>query len=486
MIFSDLREYIDLLDQKEEVVHIKQEVDWHLELGAIIRRSYDLKAPAPLFENIKGYPKGFRILGAPIGTSTRPNQYFSRLALSLNMPADFSYGQIVDEYNRRNGQLIPPVLFDTGPCKENILVGDDIDLLKFPVPYLHEGDGGRYLGTWHIVVTKDPDSGWVNWGMYRLMVVDRKTMAGLVRRDQHIGQHYYQKYEARGKTMEFAVAIGTEPVSSIVGATRIPPGINEVDVAGGLRGAPVKLVKCETVDLWVPSTSEIVIEGIVPPHERLPEGPFGEYTGYLSRDKSPKPVFKVTAITHRNDPIQVHSCMGVPVDDSAVVTTVIRAANILQELKEKGFPVRMVYCPPEAVSHMAIISTDVPFANFAKHLACAVWGSNAGRTTWYLIVVDKDIDPTKMGQVLWALTSRCHPQRGIFSMGSSWSIALPTFLNQFEREHGLGSQVLFDCTWPKEWPKEEIPQTASFEEVWPKEIQEKVIKNWQLYGFVAK
>jgi 3-polyprenyl-4-hydroxybenzoate decarboxylase len=441
MIFHDLREYIRLLDQKGEVVHIKQEVDWHLELGAIIRRSYDLKAPAPLFEKIKGYSQGFRILGAPIGTSSLPNQYFSRLALSLDMPADFSYEQIVNEYNKKRGrQLIPPVWVPTGPCKENILLGDEIDLFKFPVPYVHEGDGGRYIGSWHIVVTKDPDSGWVNWGMYRLMVVDRTTMTGLLRRDQHIGQHYYQKYEARNKPMEFAVAIGTEPVSSIVGATRVPAGVNEADVVGGLRG----------------------------------------------RDCTPKPVFRVTAITHRNDPIQVHSCMGVPVDDSAVVTTVIRAANILEELKEKGFPVRTVYCPPETVSHMAVISTEVPFANFAKQLACAVWGSNAGRTIWYLVVVDKDIDPTRMDQVLWALTSRCHPQRGIFSMGSSWGMALPTFLSRYERENGLGSQVLFDCTWPKEWPKEEIPKTASFEEVWPKEIQEKVIKNWQRYGFAVE
>jgi phenylphosphate carboxylase alpha subunit len=487
MIFHDLREYIRLLDQKGEAVHIKQEVDWHLELGAIIRRSYDLKAPAPLFEKIKDYPQGFRILGAPIGTSSLPNQYFSRLALSLDMPADFSYEQIVNEYNKKRGrQLIPPVWVPTGPCKENILLGDEIDLFKFPVPYVHEGDGGRYIGSWHIVVTKDPDSGWVNWGMYRLMVVDRTTMTGLLRRDQHIGQHYYQKYEARNKPMEFAAAIGTEPVSSIVGATRVPAGVDEADVAGGLRGRPVELVKCETVDLSVPATSEIVIEGIVPPHERLPEGPFGEYTGYLSRDNTPKPVFRVTAITHRNDPIQVHSCMGVPVDDSAVVTTVIRAANILEELKGKGFPVRMVYCPPETVSHMAVISTEVPFANFAKYLACAVWGSNAGRTIWYLVVVDKDIDPTRMDQVLWALTSRCHPQRGIFSMGSSWGMALPTFLSRYERENGLGSQVLFDCTWPKEWPKEEIPKTASFEEVWPKEIQEKVIKNWQRYGFAVE
>ena len=233
----------------------------------------------------------------------------------------------------------------------------------------------------------------------------------------------------------------------------------------------------------MPATSEIVIEGVVPPGERLPEGPFGEYTGYLSRDNNPKPVFKVTAITHRNDPIQVHSCMGVPVDDSAVVTTVIRAANILQDLRAKGFPVRMVYCPPEAVSHMAVISTETPFTNFAKHLAAAVWGSNSGRTVWYLVVVDKDIDPTRMDQVLWAMTTRCHPQRGTFNMGESWGIALPPFLNRYEREHGLGSQVLIDCTWPGEWPQEEIPITASFESVWPKEIQEKVIRNWSSYGF---
>ena len=175
--------------------------------------------------------------------------------------------------------------------------------------------------------------------------------------------------------------------------------------------------------------------------------------------------------------------MGVPVDDSAVVTTVIRAANILKELQEKGLPARMVYCPPEAISHMAIISTEVPFANFAKHLACAVWGSNSGRTIWYLVVVDQDIDPTDMEQVIWALTTRCHPLKGISNMGTSWGIWLLPFLSKYERENGLGAQVLFDCTWPKEWPEEEIPVTASFERVWPEEIQKKVIKNWTRYGF---
>lgn len=483
MIFSDLREYIDHLDREGEIVHVKKEVDWNLEVGAVIRRSYDLKAPAPLFEKIRGYPPGYRILGAPVGTSARPNAYFSRLAISLDMPPETSYEQIVEEYNQRSSRLIPPRVVESGPCKENILLGEDVDLLKLPIPLIHEGDGGRYLGTWNLVITRDPDTGWVNWGMYRLMVIDGKTMACQIRPDQHIGMHYYQKYEARNKPMEFAVVIGTEPVSSIVAATRTPVGVNEADLAGGIRGEPVELVKCETVDLHVPATSEIVIEGYAPPHERVPEGPFGEYTGYLARDNRPKPVFKITAMTYRNDPIQVHSCMGVPVDDSAVVTTVIRAANILQELKGKGFPVRMVYCPPEAISHMAVISTETPFANFAKHLACAVWGSNSGRTIWYLIVVDRDIDPTQMDQVLWALTTRCHPERGISTLGTSWGIWLLPFLSRYERENGLGAQVLLDCTWPKEWPKEEIPITASFEGVWPREIQEKVLKNWGAYGF---
>jgi 4-hydroxy-3-polyprenylbenzoate decarboxylase len=483
MIFSDLREYIEALQKEGELVRIEKEVDWDLELGAVIRRSYDLRVPAPLFENIKGYPRGYRILGAPIGLSHQPGRSLARLAMSLGFSSDATFQEIVEGYISRKKERIKPLVVDNGPCKENIQLGNKVNLLTLPVPRIHEGDGGRYIGTWHLVATKDPDTNWVNWGMYRLMIIDEKTMGCLLRPDQHIGFHYYQKYEAREKPMEFAVAIGTEPVSSLVGALRVPTGVDEVDVAGGIRGEPVPVVKCETVDLCVPATSEIVIEGIVPPQERREEGPFGEYTGYLAHKSSPKPVFKATALTYRNDPIQVHSCMGVPVDDSAVVTTVVRAADILDDLRQKGFPVKMVYLPAEAVSHLAVISTKVPFANFAKHLAFSIWGSTAGRTTWYLIVVDEDIDPTNMNEVIWALTTRCHPERGIFSTGSSWSIPLLPFLSPYEKEHYLGSQVLFDCTWPKDWPADAIPKKASFDVVWPEHIQQRVLKNWVKYGY---
>jgi 4-hydroxy-3-polyprenylbenzoate decarboxylase len=483
MAFSDLREYIEVLEKEGELVRIKKEVDWNLEVGAIIRRSYDLKAPAPFFENIKDYPKGFRILGAPIGLSQRPNRSLSRLAISTGFSPDATFHEIVQGYIAKKKRPLKPIIVKIGPCKENIYLGNQVNLYGLPVPFLHKGDGGRYIGTWHLVATKDPDTNWANWGMYRLMVIDERTMGCLLRPDQHIGSHFYQKYEARGKPMEFAVAIGTEPVSTLVSALRVPSGMDEVDLAGGIRGEPVPLIKCETVDLYVPATSEIVIEGKVLPHERREEGPFGEYTGYLGREAFPQPVFRVTALTHRNDPIQVHSCMGVPVDDSDVVTTVVRAGDILDDLLQKGFPVKMVYLPPEGVSHLAIISTRVPFANFPKHLAFSVWGSTSGRTTWYLIIVDEDVDPTNMSEVIWALTTRCHPQRGIFSTGSSWSIPLLPFLSPYEKKHYLGSQVLFDCTWPKDWPAEAIPQKASFDQVWPEEIQKRVLDNWSEYGY---
>jgi len=486
MNFLDLREYIDALESEGELVRISKEVDWDLELSAVIRRSYDLRAPAPLFENIKGYPRGYSILGAPVGLSSKPGRTLARLAISLGFPADATFTEIVEGCTAKRRGRLKPVIVDSGPCKENIFLGDQVNLLKLPIPFFHQGDGGRYIGTWHIVVTKDPDTGWVNWGMYRLMVIDERTMGCLLRPDQHIGAHYYQKYEPRGKPMEFAVAIGTEPVSSIIGAVRVPAGVDEADVVGGIRGKPIELVKCETVDLFIPSSSEIIIEGIVPPFKRKEEGPFGEYVGYLRRGSSPEPVFEVTALTHRNNPIQVHSCMGVPVDDSDVVTTVIRASDILDDLRQKGFPIKMVYLPPEAVGHLAVISTKVPFANFAKHLAFAVWGSTSGRTIWYLIVVDEDINPMNMDEVIWALTTRCHPGKGIFSTGSSWGIPLLPFLSQYEKDHYLGSQVLFDCTWPKDWPEETIPIKASFDQVWPKHIQDLVLKNWQEYGYRLK
>jgi 4-hydroxy-3-polyprenylbenzoate decarboxylase len=228
---DDLRDYLDILEEYHEVQRIKTEVDWNLEMGAITRRVYDLGAPAALFENVKGYPEGFRALGAPLGASKYPGHaQFARTALAMNMAPTSTAKEIMSTYLERKEKLIPPVRVKTGPCKENIDIGDAVDVLKFPIPLIHGGDGGRYIGTWHTVITKDPESSWVNWGMYRLMVHDRNTLGCLFPMQQHIGQ-MYQKYEAMNKPMPVAVAIGGQPVIPLVSCVMLPPYVNEVDVA---------------------------------------------------------------------------------------------------------------------------------------------------------------------------------------------------------------------------------------------------------------
>ena len=484
MIMRDLRDFLEVLERHGELQRIREEVDWNLEMGAVTRRCYDLGAPAPLFERIKDYPKGCRALGAPLGPSkNRDHALFARTALALGLGPDASPKEIMRSYLERKEKPIKPVTVKTGPCKENFLSAKDVDLFRFPAPLIHGGDGGRYIGTWHAVITKDPDSSWVNWGMYRLMIHDRNTMGCLFPAQQHIGQ-IYQKYEAKNLPMPAAVAIGGQPVIPIVSCVQLPSFVNEVEIAGGLQGEPIPLVRCETLDLEVPATAEIILEGEVLPHERKMEGPFGEYMGYEAGKASPKPVFRVNAITYRNDPILPFSNMGMPIHEGQTATALIKGAEVYSELKGMGIPVKGVYYPPYAVGHMAVVSTETPFINFARRVAHAVWATKPGLFTYYIVVVDADVDPTNMDEVLHALATKCHPANGIHSVPHTpgFPVLLP-FLPPRERLLGDAAGVIFDCTWPKDWPPESIPVKATLENLWPKEMQERVLKNWEKYGF---
>ncbi|MDP2661627.1 MAG: UbiD family decarboxylase, partial [Dehalococcoidia bacterium] len=232
----------------------------------------------------------------------------------------------------------------------------------------------------------------------------------------------------------------------------------------------------------VPATSEIVLEGEIWPDETREEGPFGEYTGYMGGERAPRPVGRVKAVTHRHNPILTVTCPGVPVEENATMRP-LTSAELLDDLRSRGFPVKMV-ARPLVTPHLFAVSTKVPYAGYAKHLAAAVWGSpTAGRGAHMLIVVDEDVDVTDTDEVLWALSTRCHPDRGIFKMtGTSGNPLLP-FLNLEERRHLSAAHVLFDCTWPKDWPKEAIPTKASFDVMWPKEVQDRVLDNWTEYGY---
>lgn len=477
MALKDQREFIKLLEKHGEVQRIKQEVDWNLEAGAILRRTYERSLPAPYFLKIKGYPSDKSAFG---GTTAS----HKRVALAWGLPANSTYQELEEFYLKGRDHPIKPTHVKSGPCKEVVITGDKVNLFDFPAPMLHEGDGGRYLNTWHAVITKDPDTGWVNWGMYRSMIHTKNTMGGLFEPHQHIGYHYYQKYEARNKPMPFAIAIGPEPTCAMAACTFMPYFVAEVDVAGGLRKAPVDLVKCETNDLLVPATSEIVLEGEVPPYERVYEGPFGEYTGYRASPRDKRPVYHVKAITHRKNPILTMSCMGMPIDDCDGIMSITSGAEILAELRSKGQPVTGVNMPPECAELLLIVAVKTTEPNIAFRIASMVWTTQAGRTPSHVIVVQDDVDPCNLPQVMHALASKCHPWRGVNKIEHGVAHALAPWSSLHERLNRVSGKTWYDCTWPMDWdPSIAVPPRASFDNIYSKEVQQHVLKNWKKYGF---
>lgn len=477
MAFKDLREFLAVLEKHGEVQKVKKEVDWNLEAGAITRRIYERGLPAAFFEKLRDYSPEYRLLGGPLGSHRR-------VSLALGVAPDTHLRDLMEIYLERKKKAVKPVLVKSGPCKENVHTGNDVNVLEFPVPMLHEGDGGRYIATWHAMITKDPDTGWANWGMYRAMVLSRNRIAFLAEPNQHGGFHYYRQHEPRGIDMPIAFAIGMEPVCSMMAAIKVPYQVNEVDVAGGLRGEPVEMVKCETVDLEVPASSEIVLEGYVRPQERAWEGPFGEYTGYRASPRYPRPVMRVTAVTHRNQPILTASCMGVPIDDSDATMSVGEGAEILSELRAKGIQVADLCLSPDSAHLTCIVSVKVPYANIAQRVADIVWATEAGQNLPYVVVVEDDVDPHNLPQVFHAMSSKCHPHRGYHSNPNAVGHQLLPFLSRPERIHRQGAHAYFDCTWPTDWdPSIAVPTRASFDKIYPREVQEFILKNWHEYGY---
>src|SRR5262245_14251431 len=258
---KSLRDYLDELKALGEVQEIDACVDWNLEMGAVIRRSYELRAPAPLFNRIKGIEPGFRVLGAPAGVSRKNG--LARIALSLGLPSTAGAGDMVEALaGAHRKPPLKPRRVATGPCKENKLLAEDVNLWRLPAPLIHNGDGGRYLNTWGTVVARTPDGRWTNWAITRAMVIGKDRLAGLVLAQQHLGIIYAQ-WKALGRPMPFALALGTEPAIPFISGMPLDENVDEADFLGGYFGEPVDVVACETVDLEVPATSEIVLEGVV-------------------------------------------------------------------------------------------------------------------------------------------------------------------------------------------------------------------------------
>lgn len=475
MAFKDVRQFITTLEKSGDLLRVKQEVDWDLEVGAISRRNYEMQGPALLFEKVKDYPEGYRIFNGGIGS-------YRRLAIALGLDPATPIKALFDEYEAREKHPLKPIVVNSAPGKEHIITGDKIDLYQFPAPMIHDGDGGRYIATWHVVVSRDPDTGWTNWGMYRFMIHNQRRLLGFPLPHSHLAMMLREKYLPAKKPMPIAIAIGTEPLTALAAATTLKIGEAEADYAGALRQEPVPLVKCETNDLLVPAYSEIIIEGEIEADKTAPEGPFGEYSGYRTGGVNLRPLLRVTAITHRHSPILTMVSVGVPVDENHSAWVVGQSLGVKRRLQAHGVPVINVFMTLEATGFMIIVSVASGGRKVAAQIGEILTARRAGISK--ILVVDRDVNVFHLGEVVHAFATKCHPERGILIINCDGKANPVTPCYSAEERKALkGATAVFDCTWPPDWSPHEIPVKSSFASIYPREVQERVIGNWQKYGF---
>lgn len=490
-----LREYIGELDALGDVQRIEAEVDWNLEMGAIIRRCYDITAPAPLFNRIKGCGNGFRVLGAPAALSSRKDMPLARLALGLGLAPQASGQQIVEAIVAAHGRAPLPhrvVERASAPCKENIMVGDDVDVLMFPTPWISPNDGGRYIQTYGMNIARTPDGSWTNYSINRMMIVDKKRLSCLIPPPQHLGM-IRSRWIQSGKPMPIALALGVEPGLAMMGGLPLPENVDESLFLAGYVGEALEMVPAETVDLLVPATAEIVIEGHigVTSDDVADEGPMNEYPGYVAHEASPKPVFHISAITHRNDAILPVVVAGPPVEEDHTVTGTMHAAEILYELRQAGMPISSCWVSFEAAWHWLVVAAradwhrrlGVESSEFARRVADVVFAGKAGLGVPKILLVEDDIDITNINEVVWAFATRAHPAHGEVRFADKDNVGLYVYLDEKEKRTWRSAKVVHNCLLADRYAEGARPLKGSFENVWPEAVRRKVLGSWEAYGF---
>ncbi|MFF2924251.1 UbiD family decarboxylase [Streptomyces celluloflavus] len=369
---------------------------------------------------------------------------------------------------------VPPVVVTTGPVLENVLVGDDVDLGVFPTPRWHDGDGGRYIGTACMVITRDPDNGWVNVGTYRACVQGPDRLSLWMLGNRH-AKAIAEKYWKRGLTCPIAVVVGQDPILSTAAAIAAPSGMSEYDLAGGLRGQGVEVLYTPGSDLPIPAYAEIVIQGELPPveEESVLEGPFGEWTGYYTHSGQ-ETVVRVNRIMHRNNPIILGAppmLPTVPAGDQAV--PLYSASVTWDHLEASGVQnIKGVWAYARQL--MMVISIEQTGAGDAMHALLAAAGrKRTGGMERYFVVVDEDIDITDIHHVLWAMFTRVDPSESLQVLRTP-TTAIDPRLSPGKRAAGDLSMgiVLIDATKPFAW-KDQYPAANRVDETTRTELRKR-------------
>jgi UbiD family decarboxylase len=448
---EDLRDWLEMVDAIGEL-RVLEGVDAEENIGRITEMLHHTDgAPAVLFDRIPGFQPGYRILVNAQGERRR-------LAVSLGLPVETGTWELMDVWERLMDETrpVPHRMVESGPITENVFEGDAVDLLKFPTPLWHPQDGGRYIGTGDAVLTRDPDSAWINTGTYRVQVHSRNTTGLYISPGKH-GRLHRDKYFERGEALPAVVLCGMDPLLFVASALEMAPGVSELEWVGGMRGRPLECIEGRFTRLPIPARAEIALEGFLHPDRTQLEGPFGEWTGYYASASREEPVFEVKALYHRDDPV----ILGVPPEkppyEAHRFRQYLRSANLRRELRLAGIPdVTAVWC--HGVGGCRLFNVVAIKQRYPGHSRQAGHVASMSRTGAYLgritVVVDEDIDVSDLDEVVWAICTRSDPVRSIDIINRAWSGPLDPAIRPGEK--GFNSRLIVDATRPWEW-KDEFP-----------------------------
>lgn len=485
-MYSDLRDFLDQLEQRKLLKRVRAEVSPRLEMTEICRRTLERGGPALLFERPTGHD--IPVLGNLFGTVERV-----ALALGQESAADLrEVGKLLaylkepdpprglkDAWDKlpvlRKVLDMAPKEVREAACQTVRLEGDQVDLARFPIQTCWPEDVGPLI-TWGLVVTRGPERERQNLGIYRQQVIGRNRviMRWLAHRGGALDFRDWQRAHP-GKPFPVAVALGADPATILAAVTPVPDPLSEFAFAGLLRGSRTEVARCLTHDLQIPASAEIVLEGFIHPDDVAPEGPFGDHTGYYNEVET-FPVFTIERITQRERPIYHSTYTGRPPDEPAVLGLALN--EVFVPLLQKQFPeIVDFYLPPEGCSYrLAVVTIRKQYAGHARRVMMGVWGFlRQFMYTKFVIVTDEDVDARNWQDVIWAMTTRMDPARDCVIFEHT-----PIdYLDFASPVSGLGSKIGFDAT--NKWPGETSRRWGKPIEM-SAEIKSRVDRLWKELG----
>jgi UbiD family decarboxylase len=466
---GDLREFLRAA-QAEGQLQVIEGADPKHEMGAIYELSLEnLFPPVLLFQKMKGCDPAAQVV-----MNVRTSKF---MVGDLDMDAVRHFRQ--KSKQGKKTEPIPPEWVTSGPIMDNVISGDEVDIFRFPAPTWHAEDGGPYIGTECLVITKDPDSDWINVGTYRTQMHDKNTVTVFMEPGKH-GNVIRRKYWERGQACPMVVCVGQAPVLGGVGRVAFPPGVSELAIAGGQLGRAIQVVKGKLTGLPIPADAEVAFEGEVPSPdvETRVEGPFGEWPGYYASNARPEPVLRIKNIYYRNDPIIIGQPPVKPTYPGRH-THIAGSAALWDALENAGVPgIEAVWkLAAGGTRFINVIAIKQLHPGHAKMAGLVATGAGPaafmGRLT---IVVDEDIDITNEAEVMWALATRWDPKTQTDIIDGCWSGYLDPILSPDKRAIGdmTNSRMIIYAVRPYHW-KDQFPKVNTVS----KDYADKIRHKWQ-------